>query len=514
MTEGTPSTRIIRVDEPARGKRRRLHLTGLVVGLVAFAVMLALPPQGGMEATAWRVAAIAVLMAVWWLTEAVPVPVTALIPIAALPLFGVATIKAAASPYAHPLIFLFLGGFIIALAIERWGLHQRIALLVLRAFGARPTSLVAGFMATSAGLSMWVSNTAATIMMLPIGLSVIGLFHKEGVTPLPGREDHDFALALLLGIAYGASIGGLGTLIGTPPNALLAAYMSKIYGFDIGFGRWMAVGVPLALVMLAIAWVLLTRITFRVRRKPIAGVDAALRAELAKLGPMSREEKLVATVFALVAMCWVLRPLIEKVAPGITDPGIAIIGAIVLFVIPVRLVEGTFLMNWNWAKRLPWGVLILFGGGLSLASAIQASGLASYIGKALEAAQGWPLIALILLVCTLIVFLTELTSNTATTAVFLPILAALAAGIALNPLMLTVPAAIAASCAYMLPVATPPNAIVFSSGHVTVPDMARAGFLINLAAIGLILATAYSLVMWVFGIELGVVPDWAISAKV
>jgi len=462
-----------------------------------------------MSLEAWRVAGLAALMAVWWLTEALPVPVTALTPIAALPVLNVRSLQDAASPYAHPLIFLFMGGFMIALAIERWGLHRRVALVVLRLFGTRPASLVAGFMLVSAGLSMWVSNTATAVMMLPIGLSVITLLHKKWVTVLPEREGHAFSLALLLAIAYGASIGGLGTLIGTPPNALLAAFMSKTYGFEIGFGRWMLVGIPLVLIMLCVAWLVLTRIAFRVRSEPIAGADTVIAGELEKLGPMGAEEKRVAAVFAIVALLWIFRPLIAKAIPGLSDPGIALLGAVALFTIPAGPGKGRALMNWDWAKRLPWGVLILFGGGLSLASAIQGSGLAALIGKWLEAGQALPLAAIIVMVVAVVVFLTELTSNTATTAVFLPVVAAFAATIALNPLMLTVPAALAASCAYMLPVATPPNAIIFSSERITVPDMVRAGFLLNLVAIGLIVAAAYSLLMLVFGVDPEVVPDWA-----
>lgn len=310
MTKSKPA---MTGDRAPNGRVRQsppVRWTGLVLGMSIFAVMMAISPRAGMSEDAWRVAGLAALMAVWWLSEALPVAVTALAPIAALPILEVVTLKDAASPYAHPLIFLFMGGFMIALAIERWGLHRRVALAILRLFGTRPASLVAGFMVASAGLSMWVSNTATAVMMLPIGLSVIALLHEDGVAVLPAREDHAFSLALLLAIAYGASIGGLGTLIGTPPNALLAAFMSKTYGFEIGFGQWMLVGVPLALIMLCIAWLVLTRIAFRVRRTPIAGAEAAIETAFKKLGPMSAEEKRVAAVFAIVALMWVFRPLI------------------------------------------------------------------------------------------------------------------------------------------------------------------------------------------------------------
>ena len=479
-------------------RRPRVRLAGLVAGVVAFAAFLMIPPPGELSQDAWQVAALAVVMAVWWLTEALPVAATALLPIAVLPILGVADTTAAAAPYAHPLIFLFMGGFVIALAIERWGLDRRVALLVLRSCGTRPTRLIGGFMIASAVLSMWVSNTATTVMMLPIGLSVIAMLNPK-TDDMHRNMQSPFALALLLGIAYGASIGGLATLIGTPPNALLAAFMAKTYGIEIGFGRWMLLGVPLSGTLLLIAWLVLTRVAFRPDRQPISGADSVLMQEFQKLGSLSRAEKRVALVFVLVALAWVFRPVIGNFVPGLTDPGIAIFGALVLFVTPVDLRRGRFLMNWHWAKRLPWGVLVLFGGGLSLASAIQTSGLAAWLGKGLMAGQGWPLVGLVLATTAIVIFLTELTSNTATTAIFLPIIAAFATSVSLNPLLLAIPAALAASCAFMLPVATPPNAIIFSSGHVTIPTMARAGILLNLVAIAAIVGTTYLLLALVFG---------------
>jgi sodium-dependent dicarboxylate transporter 2/3/5 len=465
-----------------------------------------------MSQAAWRVADVAALMAIWWVTEAIPVPVTALVPFVAFPLLGVAPIGDAAAPYANPLIFLFLGGFMIALALERWNLHKRIALNILWRFGARPSALVAGFLVTSAGLSMWVSNTATAVMMLPIGLSVIGLLHRDGVAALPPKEDRNFAVALLLGIAYGASIGGLGTLIGTPPNALLAAYMTETYGISVGFGQWMLVGVPLVVVMLPLAWLVLTRLAFPVGRGTIAGADQVIADELSALGRMSRQEKRVAAVFGATAALWVLRPLISDVAPelALSDPIIAILGAFALFLTPSDLRKGEFLLNWDWAKRLPWGVLILFGGGLSLASAIGESGLAQWISQVMTGGAGWPLLAIVVLVAAVVVFLTELTSNTATAAVFLPLVASFAVLISVNPFLLLVPVALAASCAFMMPVATPPNAIVFGSGHLTIPQMARAGLALNLVAILLIVLLSYTLVLVVFNADVGVLPEWAV----
>ncbi len=504
-----------RVEHKPEPRPPAYRMAGLVVGAAAFAVMLYLPAPDGMTEAAWRVAATAALMAIWWLSEALPVPATALVPLAAFPLLGVVPVEAAAAPYANPLIFLFLGGFLIALGFERWNLHRRIALAILGRFGARPAMLIAGFMAATAGLSMWVSNTATAVMMLPIGLSVIRLLHGDGIGAMPPREDRNFAIALLLGIAYGASIGGLGTLIGTPPNAFLAAYMADTYGVTVGFGQWMLLGLPLVFVMLPLAWLVLTRLVYPVGSGPIEGAEQVIRSEIYTLGRPSRQEKRVAAIFVATAALWIFRPVIEAAAPGIglSDPVIAILGAFALFVTPADLRRGEFLLDWAWARRLPWGVLILFGGGLSLASAIGESGLAGWIGETMTGAAGWPLLALVGVIVAAVVFLTEITSNTATAAVFLPLAAAFAVSISVDPFMLAVPVALAASCAFMMPVATPPNAIVFSSGHLTIPQMARAGLVLNLLAIMLIVWIGYSLVIIVFGVEPGVVPDWATSAK-
>lgn len=477
------------------------RLAGFVFGLVLFLPTLVFAPPENMPPAAWQVAGIAALMAMWWVTEALPIPVTALVPIVAFPLSGVVALDKAAAPYANPLIFLFLGGFMLALALERWNLHRRIALTILKKFGARPSGLVAGFLIATACLSMWVSNTATALMMLPIGLSVIGLLHAAGVAAMAPKEDTNFAVALLLSIAYGASIGGLGTLIGTPPNALFAAYMAEAYGVSIGFGQWMLLGVPMVVAMLPLAWLVLTKVTFPVGNGAIAGADRVIADELESLGHMTAPEKRVAGVFSAVAVLWMVRPLINTVMPGLSlsDPLIALFGAIVLFIIPANLRRGEFLLNWDWAKRLPWGVLILFGGGLSLASAISASGLAEWISQLLRSGEGWPAVYIVLLVTGAVIFLTEITSNTATASIFLPLAASLSLTISGNPFMLMVPVALAASCAFMMPVATPPNAIIFGSGAITVPHMARAGILLNLSAIVLILLAAYSLVPLVFG---------------
>lgn len=460
--------------------------------------MLALPPPEGLALAPWRVAAVAALMAVLWLTEAVPIAATALLPLVLFPLLGVAPIGRVSAPYADPLVFLFLGGFLIGLAIERWNLHRRIALAVLARVGAREDLQVGGFMLATAALSMWVSNTATALMMLPVALSVVPR-GPDGSVP-PGQER--FAVALLLSVAYASSIGGLATLVGTPPNAFLRGYMSQAYGIEIGFAEWMLIGVPVSVLMLAGAWWLLTGPLFRLGRDEVPGARDAVRESLAALGAASAAEKRVAAVFVLTAGLWVTRPLIDELAPGLalSDTTIAVAGALLLFVIPSGVERGRFLLTWEEAERLPWGVLLLFGGGLSLAAAVSESGLAAWLGGELAALDAVPVFVLVLTVTVLVIFLTELTSNLGTTATFLPVVTALAVGLGQPPMLLAVPAVLAASCAFMMPVATPPNAIVFASGRLTVPQMARAGFWLNVLGVIVVIAVAYLLTGPVFGV--------------
>jgi sodium-dependent dicarboxylate transporter 2/3/5 len=515
MTEREPAPRPELSEETGGGEgpaARPVRPIGLGLGLAVFLGLLALAPPEGMPPAAWRVAAVAALMAVFWVTEALPLAATALIPLAALPLLGVAAVDAAAAPYANPLIFLFFGGFILALALERWRLHERIALAILSRAGTRMDGMIGGFMAATAGLSMWVSNTATALMMLPIALSVIRVLHLDGGAPDGPEAGRKFAPALLLSIAYGASVGGMATLIGTPPNAFLAGFMKQNYGLDIGFAQWLALGLPLSTILLGIVWWLLTRVIYRLKGAVAEGADAVIARRDAARGPWSRGERLTACLFGATALAWVTRPLFAPYLPAavrIDDTVIAMTAAVASFMIPVELRRGVFLMNWAWARRVPWDILVLFGGGLSLASAIAKTGLAAWIGAWLSWAEGLPPILVILAVVTVIIFLTELTSNTATTAAFLPVMAALAISLGENPLLLVAPAALAASCAFMMPVATPPNAIVFGSGHLTVPQMARAGILLNLAAIAVITGLAYSLMLVVFGVEPGSLPGWA-----
>jgi sodium-dependent dicarboxylate transporter 2/3/5 len=494
-------------------ERRRSQQWGLLAGpLLAALAWLALPdaypgldgelvPFAGAGRTT---AAVAVWMATWWLSEAISVYATALLPLVLLPLLSATSMQEAASPYAHELIFLFMGGFLIALTMERWGLHRRIALVALRLVGARPDHIVGGFMAVTALLSMWVSNTATAVMMLPVAISVIALVYGEGraASPDDGPPPRNFALGLLLGIAYGASIGGMATPIGTPPNLFLLSYVGAELGRQISFVRWMGIGLPLVAVFLPVAWLLLTKVVYPIRLGPVEGGRALFRSALAELGPMSRGERSVLAVFLLASVLWITRPVLAglelagaRPLAGLSDAGIAMLAAMLLFVTPAERRGGRFVLDWETAVKLPWGILVLFGGGLSLAAAIQANGVGELLAGQVAGLAGVPPVLIVVGVVAGIVFLTELTSNTATTATLIPVLAALAPGLGLEPLLLIVPAALAASCAFMLPVATPPNAVVFGSGQVRLPEMSRAGLVLNLVAIALIPLLTFAVAM-------------------
>jgi sodium-dependent dicarboxylate transporter 2/3/5 len=478
---------------------------GLVLGGALFFLMLILPAPVGLGAAAWRVAAVGVLMATWWVTEAIPIPATALLPLALFPLLQVADIRDAATPFANPIIYLFLGGFLIARAMQDTGLPRRIALSSIQLLGARPRSIVAGVMASCAFLSMWVSNTATALMMLPIGLSLVALMpERDGEEEAEASsERRRFGTALMLGIAYACSIGGMGTLIGTPPNAFLAGFMLESYGVTIGFAEWMLLGVPLVLVGLPLCYLLLTRVAFPIRSRELPGGRELVDREARALGPLSKAERRVAGVFVLTALTWMARPLLtEHVAwlSALSDAGIAMTAALALFILPSGEPGGRRLLDWKLARDTPWGVLILFGGGLSLAGAVEATGLSAWLGAGVGGLSGWPLPLLLLAIVSAVILLTELTSNTATAATFLPVLGGVALGLGRDPLLLAVPAALAASGAFMLPVATPPNAVVYGSGAVRIEDMVRAGIWLNVLFVFLVTAAAYILLPLVFGV--------------
>lgn len=488
------------------GEGRLRRRVGLVVGPALLAATLLLPAPEGLTAGAWRTVGTGLLMATWWVTEAIPLAATALLPLALLPALGSAELDAAAAPYANPLIFLFLGGFLLAAGMERWGLPRRIALTVVGAVGPSPGAVVAGFMGSAAFLSMWVSNTATAVMMLPIGLSVLELVRERRGE---GDPRGHFGTALMLGIAYACSIGGVGTLIGTPPNAFLAGFLSETYGVEVTFVRWMVFGLPVVVVGLPLAWWVLTRLVFPHDMEEIPGGRAFLREKRAGLGPWSTPERRVAAVFAAVAVAWVTRPVLERWVPGLSDAGIAVTGGLLLFLLPSGEGRGGALLSWSEAEGIPWGVLVLFGGGLSLAAAIHDTGVTAWVGRASAGLGGLPVLLVIGGAAGLVIVLTELTSNTATTAAFLPVLASVAVGVGQDPRTLVVPAALAASCAFMLPVATPPNAIVYGSEAVTAPRMARAGAVLNLLFLLLITLAARLLLPLVFGVRFGALPPWA-----
>jgi sodium-dependent dicarboxylate transporter 2/3/5 len=490
---------------------------GLVTGLVvALALLLCFDLEPGRPEVT-RTAAVALLMAIWWMTEAIPLAATALLPVVLFPLLGIMDGRAVAPVYVNHVVFLFLGGFVVALAMERWGLHERIALRVLTAVGTRPGRLLFGFMLASAFLSMWISNTATAMMMVPIAGAVLASL-GEGARSAQRR----IGVALALGIAYGASVGGLATLVGTPPNPLFVQVFAIQFPAapEIGFARWLVFAAPLSVVFLLVAWVVLA---WRyVRGIPVLLDPAVLRERKAALGPMSFEERVVLADFVALALLWMTRsdlelggvvlPGWERLLPaavGLNDGTVAVALALLLFVIPSRAGDGARVMDWETARGLPWGIVLLFGGGFALAQGFTDSGLSSWLGERLSAASGLHPLLLVVTICLMTTFLTELTSNTATAQMLLPVLAALSLSVGVHPLLLMVPGTLACSLAFMLPVATPPNAIVFGTGRVRIADMARTGFVLNLAGVVLAALLMWTLGRAVFGIELGEMPEWA-----
>lgn len=465
---------------------------GLVMGPAVFALMMVTAGlQDTMADQAWRTAAVGLWMAIWWATEAIPVPATAFLPIVTFDLLGIASVKQAAQHYSNPIIYLFLGAFVLAIAVERWNLHRRIALAILSRTGTDGRRLIGGFMLVAASLSMWMTNTSTTMMLMPIALSVVGvvLAHVDGLTE---KTKNNFQTAMLLGLAFAATIGGLATLVGTPTNALLAAFVQESYGIEITFLRWIMVGVPITMLMLPLAWLILTRWVYIVDIPASKAAQDHLLDLKHNMGSITLPEKRVALIFGLVILGWIMRRPIVSYLPieGLSDTGIAMAGALALFLMPSGDKEQPQLMIWADLNRLPWGVLILFGGGLSLAAAIADSGLAQWLGQSLSPLSNYGVMMLVISATALVIFLTELTSNVATTATFLPVIGAIAVQSGIPPMVLCVPITLAASCAFMLPVATPPNAIVYASGMLTIPQMARAGFYLNICGMFLLTLVA------------------------
>ena len=487
-----------------------------VVGIVAAVLVGTLDPIGAGPNVA-RMAAVALLMAWWWVFEVVPIPITSLLPLLLLPALDIQKLNPVAAAYGKPVIFLFLGGMIVAVALSRCGLDRRLALLIVRAIGSRPKRVVLGFMVATAGLSMWISNTAAVMVMLPIAMSVLG-GAQAGVDLGPPRT------ATMLGIAYAGNIGGMATPIGTPPNLVFVEMLGKLFpgAPAVSFGNWMLLGLPIVVVFILVGWVLLTRLIFRLPDTDVMGDSDAVQHALADLGGWRRDEVVTGVVFLATALLWMTgsdlrlgdgvtmpgwRSMLS--APDVKDASVAVAAATVLFLLPSQERPGHALMDWGAVQDLPWGLLLLFGGGFALAGGFGASGLSAAIGQAVVGLSGVHPLILIVIVCVVLTFTTELTSNTATTTLVLPILGQAAPALGLDPRALMVPATLSASCAFMMPVATPPNAVVFGSGWVRIRDMVRAGLVFNLVGVVIIAALFAWLGPAALGMQLDVVPAWA-----
>ena len=471
------------------------QLTGLIAGPLLLSLVLFLPLPEGMTPQASRVAAVALLMACFWMAETVPIPATAMLPIFMFPVLGIMPTSEVTQAYGNQILFLFMGGFLIAVAMQKWKLHRRIALNVILKVGSSPNRLVLGFMLATALLSMWISNTATAMMMTPVAIAVIEQSRLDRANEAQ-TDDFSFGTALMLGIAYSASIGGVATLVGTPPNAILIGIIDTVYGYEIAFFDWMKLGVPVSVTMLALTWIFLTKIMFKMTgaNTQSDSADSHIRNELAALGVMTSEEKKVALVFFLVAVCWIFNGLFSPdVLSFVTDPAIAMSGAFMLFILPASREQGGFLLDWKTAATIPWDIIILMGGGFALASGFSESGLTQWLASQLTILQGVHFFVLIIVVVLFVTFLTEMTSNAATATLFIPVMGALAITMDMHPFTLMVPAALAASMAFMLPVATPPNAIVFASRQITIGQMAKTGFVLNIVGALIVSSMSYLL---------------------
>jgi sodium-dependent dicarboxylate transporter 2/3/5 len=511
---------------PKIKKRIIKNYYGLILGFLVFFALLFLIPDTSMPVSSKRMAATALLMAVWWITEAIPIAITALLPIILYPILKLMPTSMVTLNYGHHLIFLFLGGFIIALTIERWKLHKRIALNIINLIGTNQRLIILGFMIATAFLSMWISNTATTMMMVPIGLAVI-----SQISGSIGREkfekgENNFPLALMLAIAYSASIGGIATIIGTPPNVIFVGILKSNFPLapEISFIQWMLFALPFSLTFLPLAWFYLVYIAVPVGKDKSDFKAEIMKEEINTLGIMSKAEKLTLSIFITTGLLWLLRSDLDLGTFKITgwanllglqgyvhDSTVAIFMAILTFIIPSGQEEGgkiQMLMNWTWARRVPWGILLLFGGGFALANGFQESGLTQWMGEQLKAFHFLPLILMILIVSAMATFTTEFASNTAMASTLLPILAGLSLALEINPMILMIPATISCSTAFMLPVATPPNAIVFGSGYIRIKNMVKIGLVMNFLGLLLILAFVYLLAEPIFGISWSQIPAW------
>ncbi len=457
---------------------------GLFLGPILFFIFCNLPivivsEKGDM------VIAIALWMVIWWITEAVSISVTALLPLILFPLLDILPIADVGANYGSPIVFLFFGGFVMALALEKVNLHKRIALNIIKITGTTPNKVVLGFMIATASLSMWISNTASTVVMLPIAISVIGLLidDADGFT----KNDRNFALSVMLGIAFSANAGGIATVIGTPPNSVMIGLLENEYNIEISFLKWMVIGIPFSITMIAISYLVLVKWMFPNKQLKFTTSKDVIQTELQKLGPMSGKEKMVLIIFSVTVFLWIFRTLINKLLPdlGLSDTIISMLAAVSLFAIPYNLKKGDFLITWGDTRKLAWGILILFGGGLALAKGMSVSGIVDLVANTIATSEISILFTAILLIF-LMLFMTELMSNVALVAVLAPVVAGIAMGLGIPILYLLIPVTMASSCAFMLPMATPPNAIVFASGYIKVHQMAKAGIILNLIAVAIL----------------------------
>ncbi len=475
------------------------NVVGLWLGPMLFVLLNFVIELPGLNAQATAVLACAAWMAVWWITEAISIAATALLPIVLFPLTGGLSLTSTTAMYGHQYIFLFLGGFILAIALEKWNLHRRIALNIIALVGTNVRFIILGFMLATGFLSMWISNTAAAVMLLPVGMAIVMQLRDNPRTVV--NENHKFGKALMLSIAYAASIGGMATLIGTPPNLVMAGVIKETYGVEITFLQWFLLAFPISVVLLLVAWWYLTTVAFKFEQQAFPGGKAEVQRQLTDLGQMSRQESRVLMVFVLKAAAWISRSFVlVKLLPGIDDTVIAILGALVLFVLPAS--PGKSLVSWEDTDKLPWGIIILFGGGIALATGFEDSGLASWIGQHLTSLQAVPFWLLLLLLVASVNFLTEITSNLATTAMILPVLVSIASSMGVHPYYLVMGATLAASCAFMLPVATPPNAVVFGSGYLKIEEMVKHGFWMNVISILVVAAAVFFLLPLLWDLQL------------
>tara|TARA_B110000008_G_scaffold272664_1_gene305725 strand:- start:60 stop:1526 length:1467 start_codon:yes stop_codon:yes gene_type:complete len=480
---------------------------GLISGPLAFILILFYFNPDGLNPRANAILASTVWIAIWWITEAIPIAVTALLPIILFPLTGGLELSETTASFGHKYVFLYIGGFIIAIAIQKWNLHKRIALNIINLIGTNIVNIILGFMIATAFMSMWISNTATSVMMLPIAMAIVAQLRDDPNTI--EDENLNFGKALMLAIAYSASIGGVATLIGTPPNLVLAGVVEETFGYEITFAKWFQFGFPISLVLLFICWKYLTGFAFKFKQKTFPGGRSEITKQLNLLGKISYEEKLVAGVFALTAFAWISRSfLLKPIIPEIDDTIIALIAGIIIFLLPTKNKKRR-LLNWEEAVKLPWGILLLFGGGMALAAGFKDSGLALWIGTQMTLLDGVSLFLLVFILIAAVNFLTEITSNLATTAMLLPILYPMAMTIDVHPFILMVSATVAASCAFMLPVATPPNAVVFGSGYLRIPDMVRVGVWMNIISIILLSLFVYFLLpfLWDFDPLVFIIPE-------